>query len=407
MIENPEEDFLYKINANDRYNEMQKEAMNSKLHYFSRASILLDSVSRPRSRQDGTNYHGIIACIREIVTSRLQKLGLETLRLPIGASPHSPHVPILASPSLDTRSRVIVVFGEPVQDLGVWAYRIAGHESINSGSAVNFATAVLCGDDEHAATAAAAANHGRTKQDKPGLILTNPGQLVWHCAKERALSLPTWHAIPRRSAVEPPMKMTFRNKIPGNESWQAHVTYVFEEVLDNMVSEDTKIDIIGLAEGGLAAIRYLAEHCKTLLHHPQNWPTACRVFLSTDFSHTGSKWQPCISAIAMSNPLHDVNHLHPPEFAEFISTRCRAYLVSNSPLNQPVDGRFEYGCNCYSSGEPQNSESIIARAWPSMLEWLGTMHQNPELGEVEMIVGDEAEEVVDAVRDGEGAAAED
>lgn len=30
MIIDPEQRFLYKINANDRYNELQKEAMNSK-----------------------------------------------------------------------------------------------------------------------------------------------------------------------------------------------------------------------------------------------------------------------------------------------------------------------------------------------------------------------------------------
>lgn len=96
----------------------------------------------------------------------------------------------------------------------------------------------------------------------PGLILTNPGQLVWHCAKERAISLPTWHALPRKYAVEPPMKMTLRNRIPKNETWQDHITYVFEEVLGKLVPEDTKIDIIGLAEGGLGAVRYLAEHCK-------------------------------------------------------------------------------------------------------------------------------------------------
>lgn len=29
MISNPEEKFLYRINANERYNELQKEAMNS------------------------------------------------------------------------------------------------------------------------------------------------------------------------------------------------------------------------------------------------------------------------------------------------------------------------------------------------------------------------------------------
>ena len=31
MISDPEQNFLYKINTNDRYNEMQKEAMNSEI----------------------------------------------------------------------------------------------------------------------------------------------------------------------------------------------------------------------------------------------------------------------------------------------------------------------------------------------------------------------------------------
>ena len=121
----------------------------------------------------------------------------------------------------------------------------------------------------------------------------------------------------------------------------------------------------------------------------------------------GPKWQSRISTIALANPLHDVNHLHPSEFAEFISTRCRAYLISNLPLDKPVDGRFKFGCNCYSSGEPQNQESIIARAWPSMLKWLGTLHQDPELEEVRIIVGGDAEEFAGTVEDGEGVVAED
>ncbi|KAK2808976.1 hypothetical protein FQN50_004250 [Emmonsiellopsis sp. PD_5] len=240
MISNPEENFLFRIDANDRYNEMQKEAMNT--------------------------------CIREIVTSRLLALGLQTLRLPINAFAFSPHVPILTSPSLSTQSRVIVVFGEPVQDLGIWAYRVIGSEGINIGSAVNFATAVLGDSSNKSKSKTPEQPNGhdttttRSTPPPPGLILTNPGQLVWHCGTERAISLPMWHALPRRYAVEPPMKMSFRNKIPGNESWQDHVTYVFEEVLGKLVAPDAKIDIIGLAEGGLAAVRYLAEHCMWPLH---------------------------------------------------------------------------------------------------------------------------------------------
>lgn len=110
-------------------------------------------------------------------------------------------------------------------------------------------------------------------------------------------------------------------------------------------------------------------------------------------THLGPQWQNRISAIALSNPMHDVNHLHPPEFAKFISTRCRAYQISSRPLDEPVDGRYEFGCNCFSSGEPQNVECIMPRAWKSMLNWLNTMHENPEMEEVEVLVmrGDEEE----------------
>ncbi|EEH17095.1 hypothetical protein PABG_07182 [Paracoccidioides brasiliensis Pb03] len=329
MITNPEEDFLYKINANDRYNVMQKEAMNT--------------------------------CIREIVTSRLVNLGFETLRLPIGAAANSQHVPILTSKSFKSQARLIVVFGEPTQELGIWAYRVIGKEGINIGSAVNFASAVL-GNNNCSNGPKTDVNRLTNSKPQPGtgLILTNPGQLVWHCANERAISLPMWHALPRRSAVEPPMRMTFRNKIPGNETWQNHITYVFEEVLGKLAASDVKIDVIGLAEGGLGAVRYLAEH----------W----------------SAWKPRISSLCLTNPLHDTNHLHPPDFANFMSTRSRAYLLSEKPLDTPVVGRYEHGCNCYSSGEALNVECIIPRAWESMLRWLDSMFEDPGLEEIGVIV---------------------
>ncbi|ODH30339.1 hypothetical protein ACO22_03614 [Paracoccidioides brasiliensis] len=361
MITNPEEGFLYKINANDRYNVMQKEAMNSKPIYLPlllRTSTISSSISCLGRKQ---RISKTIACIREIVTSRLVNLGFETLRLPIGAAANSQHVPILTSKSFKSQARLIVVFGEPTQELGIWAYRVIGKEGINIGSAVNFASAVL-GNNNCSNGPKTDVNRLTNSKPQPGtgLILTNPGQLVWHCANERAISLPMWHALPRRSAVEPPMRMTFRNKIPGNETWQNHITYVFEEVLGKLAASDVKIDVIGLAEGGLGAVRYLAEH----------W----------------SAWKPRISSLCLTNPLHDTNHLHPPDFANFISTRSRAYLLSEKPLDTPVVGRYEHGCNCYSSGEALNVECIIPRAWESMLRWLDSMFEDPGLEEIGVIV---------------------
>jgi hypothetical protein len=61
------------------------------------------------------------------------------------------------------------------------------------------------------------------------------------------------------------MQMTRRNKIPRNSNWQEHVECVFEDVLaarGRLISEDAKIDIIGVAEGGLGAVRYLAKNCE-------------------------------------------------------------------------------------------------------------------------------------------------
>ncbi|KAL4895564.1 hypothetical protein BDV59DRAFT_174147 [Aspergillus ambiguus] len=60
------------------------------------------------------------------------------------------------------------------------------------------------------------------------------------------------------------MMMSSRNKVPGNENWQSHIRSVFNEILASrgrLVREDARIDIIGLAEGGLGVIDYLADNC--------------------------------------------------------------------------------------------------------------------------------------------------
>lgn len=200
------------------------------------------------------------ACIRSIVLSRLRDLGLSTLRLPLSAGPDDRHVSIITSSNLKTASRVIVVFGEPVQDLGIWAYRTIGSEGIDAGSAVAFAKSVL------------GYNNPEDKENKKdrktdtALILANAGQLVWYNAGGRAITQTSWLALPKESAVDPLPRMTHRNKIPRNGNWEEHVQCVFEDVLKSrghLLSENAKIDIIGLAEGGLAAVTYLADNCKS------------------------------------------------------------------------------------------------------------------------------------------------
>ncbi|RAH52849.1 Arb2 domain-containing protein [Aspergillus piperis CBS 112811] len=320
-ISAPKEEFQFKINRNARWNEMQREAMNT--------------------------------CIRNIVLSRLRNLGLITLRLPLTARPTDAHVPILISKNLSTATRVIVAFGEPIQDLGIWAYRTLSSDGIEVGSAVQFARAVL-------------------DQKDTALVLANTGQLVWHCGSGQAMTLTSWHCVPRKSAVDPPLVMTRRNKIPGNGDWQEHIQYVFEEILaarGRLVRPDAKIGVVGLDDGGLGVIRYLGS----------NWEA----------------WRPYISAICLTSPFHRIgvdfgdkdgkDSKDPSSFVSFVSSRCRGYILSEQDLGLPVPAPEHHGCNCYSSGEPLITECVMPKAWEDMLKWLNTTFEDPEYCEANLM----------------------
>lgn len=214
-------------------------------------------------------------CIRDIVLSRLRALGLTTLKLPLYSGASDSHVPILVSSNLSSASRVIVVFGEPVQDLGIWAYRSVGTDGIDIGSAVTFARAVLHPDGSSRPGTGANGTTSRqtgSNRSHTALILANTGQLIWNCGSQSAMTLHSWLAMPRASAVDPPLTMTRRNTIPENENWQAHIDNVFDEVLapgNRLVKPDAHIQIVGVADGGLGVIRYLAGRCMSLLSLPR------------------------------------------------------------------------------------------------------------------------------------------
>ncbi|KAE8390225.1 hypothetical protein ETB97_005554 [Aspergillus alliaceus] len=330
-ISDSKQEFQYKISKNERVNEVQREAMNE--------------------------------CIRKIVTSRLCELNFATLHLPLAAKLTEPHVPIMVSSNLSTATRIIVVFGEPIQDLGIWAYRSVGKDGVNAGSAVSFAKAVLHPKSKQEGTN----GNSDKKEGNTALILANTGQLLWHCGARRPMTLASWIAYPRPSAVDPQLMMTRRNIIPNNGNWFEHIASVFQEILADrgrLVREDATIDIVGVADGGQGVIRYLADH----------WEA----------------WRPYISAIALTNPLHSIDvelavtDETSASFLAFVSSRCRAYVISDEPQGFLVPGARRHGCNCYSSGERQHIECIMPRAWEHILEWLNLAHANQTMYEAQL-----------------------
>ena len=168
---------------------------------------------------------------------------MQITRLPVGASAEENHVPILTTKNLATAKRILVYIGESAQDLGIFAYRMVGHDTVALGSAVQFVE-----------------NVKSVTRDDTAIVIANMGQLIWHRRGRQAMSQNTWHAIPRETAVSQPMKMDpVKNGIPQNKGLPEHVACVFEQVVDQMTDPEADIYVIGHGDGALEVIEYLQE----------------------------------------------------------------------------------------------------------------------------------------------------
>lgn len=129
-------------------------------------------------------------------------------------------------------------------------------------------------------------------------------------------------------------------------------------------------------------------------------------YAANDTGVLGDTWSKYISGMCLANPLHrkDVelsSDMTPSEvasapdhssFADFMSSRCRAYIQSEKPVDHPVPGTLEYGCNCYSSGEELHAECVIVSAWMSMLAWLDKLYADPTYKEVELVIEEDIDD---------------
>lgn len=265
-------------------------------------------------------------------------MGLEVLRLPIGAQEHENHVPIYVSEGIQSKRRVIILFGERNQELGIFSYRCIGEKGVRTGSAQEMVEAIL---NEP--------NSTNSTDQHPGIIITNPGQLIWYRAGSRAIGDYEYLNLPRESAVHEPFRIDpIKNRAQGNGDFESHVQYVFENVMTGIVHPEAKFDIIGLEYTGNAAITHLATH----------WDT----------------WSDRVNGICLGNPQFTREELLilpevSEEFMTFLSKRVRAYFVSDKPIEAILPGRDRHGCNCYASGEEFYEEGILVKAWRSMLDW--------------------------------------
>jgi hypothetical protein len=224
---------------------------------------------------------------------------------------------------------VLLILPSANTDFCIPSYRRISEQGLAKGSLLSLVSAYLASD-----------------QDTKGVVIANTGCLLFHRRSRKTITHASWNALPRRSAVLPPVRIdSIKNRVAGHESSHAHIRSIFETVLANpaVVNKQAIIEIIADSDGGEAAVHFL----------DQNWKA----------------WAHRISAMALCNPLHYIDQLHNDDFKEFLEQKCRAYgLDSSNPLgthlpavNRDVEG-FGIGCPIVSGGKADFDESVILEA---------------------------------------------
>ncbi|KAL8695013.1 MAG: hypothetical protein Q9224_003471 [Gallowayella concinna] len=164
-----------------------------------------------------------------------------------------------------------------------------------------------------------------------------------------------------------------RNRVPGNRTPEEHVAYIFDEVIPKMCKKDVMIDVIGMGDGGPIVAEYLKG----------NW----------------ERWEGRVKAVCVgSGPVWLGERVDGAEgFGKFWAERARAYVQSDEPLDTPLTGREDFGCNCYSAGQNEALELVMPKAYKSMLKFFQLVNDVPgyrELAEMTTGVDDYGVEAV-------------
>ena len=177
------------------------------------------------------------------------------------------------------------------EDLGILSYRTINTEGINRGSAIcfvkelysqfcNSSNEVSNTQEKNDGAVSGALKHYDLTQDqtnedngnttgvdeanRPGVIILNPGQLLYSYKQGTAMTQTSWSGKPRPSALHPASPPLPENHVPGNVTVQEHLQFVFDKVLANkdLVADDTMIHLVGLWNGGIELVKYLEKNCE-------------------------------------------------------------------------------------------------------------------------------------------------
>lgn len=101
--------------------------------------------------------------------------------------------------------------------------------------------------------------------DVPALVVMNTGQLLYSHKFNKAMTMRSWGALPRKSIAHDEIKIhDVENRVPGHRDATEHVKSVFDEVLCNpdRVAAEAEIYLIAIENGVEAVLGLLEDDCK-------------------------------------------------------------------------------------------------------------------------------------------------
>lgn len=217
---------------------------------------------------------------------------------------------------------------------------MGGAGGINTGSAVNMIKYI----QEKGACPG--------ESEPPAIILANMGQIYWYRRGKKAVTLMTWNALPQASCVEKTIRLDpIKNTVPGNRDTDEHINYIFNHVIEKLMPNIAKIDVIGVSEGAMGVSRFLDK--------VENW------------TKWGSKMQ---AFAALATWWHSIDYTN-PLFLEWLQARGRVYLNSPEPagtfLAGPDGNRrvSAFGCPVFSLSEPFYTECLLPKGYSTVIDF--------------------------------------
>ncbi|KAF2861518.1 hypothetical protein K470DRAFT_206446, partial [Piedraia hortae CBS 480.64] len=198
--------FAYRHTNNDRANEVRREAMTQ--------------------------------CIRSAVFEALKEFDIKPLYChgdTYSETADGPAVPILTTSrqSLKAKREVVMLVGEYNHDLGIFAYRLLMNEGgMEEGSVIGLLKQL------------------QTLARPPGVIIFNPGQLLYSHKEKQAMSQTSWLARNKESALHEHYRIhPVHNYVTGHTTPNEHVATVLKYVVPEITHEGAKLYTIAISDG--------------------------------------------------------------------------------------------------------------------------------------------------------------